>query len=59
MGKALAGAAALEDHDFVYIHVEAPDECGHRGEAENKTKTLDRVLRYAGAAAWGDKKERL
>lgn len=43
MGKALAGAAALEDHDFVYIHVEAPDECGHRGEAENKTKAIESI----------------
>ena len=25
----------------MYIHVEAPDECGHRGEAENKVKSLE------------------
>ncbi|MBQ8539783.1 MAG: cofactor-independent phosphoglycerate mutase [Ruminococcus sp.] len=37
--------AAIEEfkngQDLVYIHVEAPDECGHRGEAENKVKSLE------------------
>ena len=37
--------AAIEEfkkgRDLVYIHVEAPDECGHRGEAENKVKSLE------------------
>lgn len=27
--------------DFVYLHVEAPDECGHRGEAENKVRSIE------------------
>lgn len=29
--------------DFVYVHVEAPDECGHRGEAENKVKAIELI----------------
>ncbi|MBE6823789.1 MAG: cofactor-independent phosphoglycerate mutase [Ruminococcaceae bacterium] len=29
--------------DLVYIHVEAPDECGHRGEAENKVKAIELI----------------
>lgn len=29
--------------DFVYIHVEAPDECGHRGEVENKIKAIELI----------------
>lgn len=29
--------------DMVYIHIEAPDECGHRGEAENKVKSLELI----------------
>ncbi len=29
--------------DLVYIHVEAPDECGHRGEAQNKVKAIEMI----------------
>ena len=39
--------AAIEEfkngQDLVYIHVEAPDECGHRGEAENKVRSLELI----------------
>ena len=31
--------------DFVYIHIEAPDECGHRGEAQNKVKAIEEIDR--------------
>ncbi len=41
-GKAKAAMDALKQgQDYVYIHVEAPDECGHRGEMENKVKSLE------------------
>ena len=33
----------LEGQDFVYIHVEAPDECGHRGEIEKKVKSIEMI----------------
>ncbi len=36
--------------DFVYLHFEAPDECGHRGETDNKIKSIEylntRVLKH-------------
>lgn len=43
-GKAQACLDALErGADFVYIHMEAPDECGHRAEIENKVKSIELI----------------
>ncbi len=42
-GKANAAIDALRDHDFVYLHIEAPDECGHRGETENKIHAIELI----------------
>lgn len=33
--------------DLVYLHFEAPDECGHRGEAQNKVKAIEYIDRRA------------
>ena len=41
-GKAEAALKELQSgKDFVYVHVEAPDECGHRFEIENKVKAIE------------------
>ncbi|MGF7141956.1 2,3-bisphosphoglycerate-independent phosphoglycerate mutase [Anaerotaenia torta] len=42
-GKAMAAVKALveDDYDFVYIHVEAPDEMGHQGNIANKVKSIE------------------
>ncbi|NJD38052.1 MAG: cofactor-independent phosphoglycerate mutase [Geobacter sp.] len=40
-GKADAALAALERLDFVYLHVEAPDEASHSGSLENKLKAIE------------------
>ncbi len=43
-GKANAAIDAFEEgYDFVYIHVEAPDECGHRAEIENKVISIEQI----------------
>jgi len=40
-GKADAALAALKHVDFVYVHVEAPDEAGHEGNLNLKIKTIE------------------
>jgi 2,3-bisphosphoglycerate-independent phosphoglycerate mutase len=40
-GKADHALKALKKFDFVYVHVEAPDEAGHEGNAEQKIKTIE------------------
>jgi 2,3-bisphosphoglycerate-independent phosphoglycerate mutase len=40
-GKAEAALAALEHADFVYLHVEAPDEAAHGGNLEHKLKAIE------------------
>jgi 2,3-bisphosphoglycerate-independent phosphoglycerate mutase len=40
-GKADAALTALKRVDFVYVHVEAPDEAGHDGNLDLKVKTIE------------------
>ncbi|BCN29660.1 cofactor-independent phosphoglycerate mutase [Anaeromicropila herbilytica] len=42
-GKAKAAVKVLldDDYDFVYVHVEAPDEMGHQGSVSNKVKSIE------------------
>ncbi|NLL70781.1 MAG: cofactor-independent phosphoglycerate mutase [Epulopiscium sp.] len=43
-GKAQAALQELKrGQDFVYIHIEAPDECGHRQEIDNKVKAIEYI----------------
>lgn len=43
-GKAEAALKELKKgKDFVYVHIEAPDECGHRYEIENKVKSIEYI----------------
>ncbi|MHC4875583.1 MAG: cofactor-independent phosphoglycerate mutase [Planctomycetota bacterium] len=41
--KGRAGIETLGDHDFVVVHVEAPDEASHEGDVEEKLKALERI----------------
>lgn len=58
-GKANAAIEAFRNgSDFVYVHVEGPDECGHCAEVENKvlsislidSKILKPILEYLAAS---------
>ncbi len=40
-GKVQAALEALKHLDFVYLHVEAPDEMGHEGNTELKVKAIE------------------
>ena len=60
LGKAQAALAALEDHDFVYVHVEAPDEAAHAGRMDYKIQAIEDFDRQVvgtvleGMAKFGD-----
>ncbi len=44
IGKANAALRELESgQDLVYIHIEAPDECGHQQEIHNKVKSIELI----------------
>ncbi|HZK21233.1 MAG TPA: cofactor-independent phosphoglycerate mutase [Oscillospiraceae bacterium] len=43
-GKAKTALDELKNgKDLVYIHIEAPDECGHRNEPENKVRSIELI----------------
>lgn len=44
-GKATAAINALKDSDFVFLHIEAPDEAGHDGDINLKIKTIEDIDR--------------
>ncbi len=45
-GKAEYGLNALKKHDYVYIHVEAPDEAGHQGDVKAKIEAIEQIDRH-------------
>ncbi len=45
-GKAEAAVEALESSDFVYLHIEAPDEAGHEGDFDLKKRTIEDIDRF-------------
>ncbi|MEM6553649.1 MAG: cofactor-independent phosphoglycerate mutase [Planctomycetota bacterium] len=38
-----AGAAALDDYDLVCVHIEAPDEAAHAGDAQTKVDAIEAI----------------
>jgi len=47
-GKAMACIEALDDHDFVYVHVEATDEAGHLGDLNLKILSIENLDKMTG-----------
>ena len=43
-GKAQAAIKAFDEgYDYVYIHLEAPDECGHQGQPFEKARSIELI----------------
>jgi 2,3-bisphosphoglycerate-independent phosphoglycerate mutase len=45
-GKIAAAQLALETEDFVYVHVEAPDETSHEGSLSKKIQAIEEFDKY-------------
>ena len=45
-GKASAAIEALDKYDIVFVHVEAPDEAAHSGNAEMKKKAIEQIDKH-------------
>ena len=45
-GKAQYALDALDRHDFVWIHVEAPDEAGHSGSLDEKIRAIENIDKH-------------
>ncbi|MBL8892686.1 MAG: cofactor-independent phosphoglycerate mutase [Planctomycetaceae bacterium] len=50
--KGRAAVAALDQYDFVTVHIEAPDEASHQGLAAEKIKALEEIDRHIVAPLW-------
>ena len=46
--KARYALDAIKRLDFIYLHIEAPDEAGHLGSVEEKVKAIEQVDRVVG-----------
>ncbi len=45
-GKANAALEALKTNDYVFLHIEAPDEAGHEGDFALKIRTIEDIDRF-------------
>ena len=50
--KGAAAIDALSRSDFVYVHVEAPDECGHKGMPQEKIGAIDAISAQIVEPVW-------
>jgi 2,3-bisphosphoglycerate-independent phosphoglycerate mutase len=57
-GKGEAAVEALKDRDFVFVHVEAPDEAGHAGDVKAKITAIENFDKFVVGAIWEAFKER-
>ena len=46
LGKAQYALDSLKDKDFVFVHVEAPDEAGHNGDLKEKIQSIEKFDKF-------------
>ena len=51
-GKGEYAVNSLEKKDFIFVHVEAPDEAGHNGDMRAKITAIENFDRYVVGAIW-------
>jgi 2,3-bisphosphoglycerate-independent phosphoglycerate mutase len=56
-GKGQYAVSALNDKDFVFVHVEAPDEAGHNGDLRAKIAAIENFDKYVVGAVWAAMKD--
>ncbi len=44
--KGIYALKNLEKYDFIYIHIEAPDEAGHKGDFNEKKAAIEKIDKY-------------
>jgi 2,3-bisphosphoglycerate-independent phosphoglycerate mutase len=57
-GKVDAALKVIEKDNFVFVHVEAPDECGHSGKAQLKVEAIEAFDEKIVAPIWQALEER-
>ena len=45
-GKGQAAVEALDEHDLVFVHVEAPDEAAHNADPQGKVGALEQIDKH-------------
>lgn len=45
-GKGAAAVAAIDNHDLICVHVEAPDEAGHNAHSHDKIEAIEQIDRH-------------
>ena len=45
-GKAEYALDSLKERDFVFVHVEAPDEAGHNGDLKEKISSIEKFDKF-------------
>jgi len=57
-GKGEYALKALEERDFVFVHVEAPDEAGHNGDIREKIAAIENFDKFVVGTIWKEFKKR-